>query len=338
MKIKLSNPASEFPVRRADRAGEARGFSLVEVLVVMTILTLIVFALMSVFSSTQRAFRASVTQTDVLQGGRAAMELIMQDLRTAVPCDDFSTGNASPLLSGTFSGHSNNGVNFFVTNNGVCYLPLPQSLPGSSVMRTNALQWFFVLGRQNTQWTGVGYIVNTASTNYFYPLYRYYGQTNISASPANLFNIFISEVAQGNTGFTNQNMSHLMDGVIHLVVHAYDNNGSLMTNGYTQNQMTSGLPRNTWFTPPDQTGEVGFVMSSNAVPYTVELQMGVLEDRAMQRTISMGIPGFPVINPGTPPLIPSGQPQWNYLQGLSGRVHIFRQRVTIQNADPLAYQ
>ena len=49
------------------------GFSLVEVLVVVSLLSLIVLALMAVFSSTQKAFRSAVTQTDVLEGGRAGM-------------------------------------------------------------------------------------------------------------------------------------------------------------------------------------------------------------------------------------------------------------------------
>ena len=43
-----------------------RAFSLVEVLVVISLLSLIVLALMQVFSTTQQAFRASVTQQDVL--------------------------------------------------------------------------------------------------------------------------------------------------------------------------------------------------------------------------------------------------------------------------------
>ena len=43
-------------------------FTLVEVMVVVTLLSLIVLALMTVFNSTQAAFRASVTQTEF--GGR----------------------------------------------------------------------------------------------------------------------------------------------------------------------------------------------------------------------------------------------------------------------------
>ena len=45
-------------------------------MVVVVLLSLIVYALMMVFSSTQAAFRASVTHAGVLDAGRAAMDLM----------------------------------------------------------------------------------------------------------------------------------------------------------------------------------------------------------------------------------------------------------------------
>ncbi len=62
-------------------------------MVVMALLSLIVFALMAVFNSTQAAFRASVTQTDVLESGRAAMEMITTDLRAMSPSLESSNRN-----------------------------------------------------------------------------------------------------------------------------------------------------------------------------------------------------------------------------------------------------
>jgi prepilin-type N-terminal cleavage/methylation domain-containing protein len=334
---------SEFLGRRLGSEGFSRrrrpAFTLIEVLVVVSILSLIILSLMSVFSSTQRAFRASVTQSDVLQGGHAAMELITADLRGAVPCDGLANV-ASPLLTGTFTGESTNGINFFVTNSGQYYLPLVQSLPGgtSTLQRTNLLQWFFVLGRQNTQWTGVGYFVDTASTTSLYPLYRYYSTTNITINPAVLFNNFIGAV---NNGYANEallntsnNMSHLIDGVVHLVVRAYDSNGTLMTNGYPLGVQPT--LNNTWFTPPYPSpgGEVGFVMASNALPASVEVQMGVLEDHTLKRAASLN-PGQSVFSQASAWNSPAQQ---NYLQLQSGTVQVFRERLTIQNVDPSAYQ
>ena len=97
------------PVRRRNFSGQAAGdfrraFSLVEVLVVMGILSIIVLALMAVFNTTQRAFRAGVTQTDVLEGGRAAADLIAQDLKNLTP-----SGGSSNLTFGP--------VNFLALDN-----------------------------------------------------------------------------------------------------------------------------------------------------------------------------------------------------------------------------
>jgi len=46
---------------------------MVEILMVVALLSFIVLALMMVFNGTQTAFRASLTQTDVLDSGRSAI-------------------------------------------------------------------------------------------------------------------------------------------------------------------------------------------------------------------------------------------------------------------------
>jgi prepilin-type N-terminal cleavage/methylation domain-containing protein len=61
------------------------GFTLVEILVTMVLLSLIVLALMTVFNSTQKAFRASLTETDLLESGRLAMGLMVGDLEGMTP-------------------------------------------------------------------------------------------------------------------------------------------------------------------------------------------------------------------------------------------------------------
>ena len=91
---------SSFVIRRA--------FTLVEVMVVVVLLSLIVYALMMVFSSTQAAFRASVTQAGVLDDGRAAMDLMASDLRAMAPSD----GNANyAIINNTLS--TTCAVNFY---------------------------------------------------------------------------------------------------------------------------------------------------------------------------------------------------------------------------------
>jgi prepilin-type N-terminal cleavage/methylation domain-containing protein len=306
-------------------AAPRAGFSLVEILVVSALLSLIVFALMSVFSSTQRAFRASVTQTGVLEGGKAAADLITSDLSRATPAyDRFISGNLFSSIASPSSA-----PNFFVATNAAYYTPLLQTLPGSGAYRTNQLQWFFVLSRQNTEWIGTGYIVNSASSQYFYPLYRYYAVTNTTTDPAVLFSNFVYDVDAGCI-----NMSHVLDGVVHLVIRAYDVNGILIPNGYAG---TTNILRNTSYVYPPAGIEASFFMFSNALPASVELQLGVMEDRAVARCQAMN-PGQPVFTLNSLTSGPLYLPQWNYMQGLAGRVHVFRERVTIQNVDPTIFQ
>ena len=288
MKFQISN----FRLRAA--------FSLVEVLVVVSLMSLVVLALMAVFSSTQRAFRSSVTQSDVLEGSRATMDMMAADLRAMAPSGGVSNINTEP-------------INFMVVANGYGYTPLAQTLPGGSVQRTNLLNYFFVLGRENTKWMATGYIVDTTSPSPLYPLYRFYAETNVSFSPRLLFDQFQNYTY--NAEWTN--MSHLIDGVVHLTLHAYDTNGNWINN-YSQ-PYTNAL--NTYLLPAAY-GEAQFYMQSNTIPAAVELELGVLEDRTLQRAESR----------------PTDILRAQYLSGQSGTVHLFRQRVTIPNVDPTAYQ
>jgi hypothetical protein len=222
-------------------------------------------------------------------------------------------------------------VNFWVNTNYWQYqsnaAPLVQSLTGSNSNRVNVLESFFILTRQNTTWTGVGYVVDTTSPNYFNPLYRFSLSTNVmAADPTVLFKIFLTNLP-AYTGLpispTNPSMSHLMDGVVDLRVRAYDPGGLWMTNGYGFGQPIT--VKNTLFFSSPEWGEVGFYMFSNTLPASVEINLGVLEDRTIQRAQSL-------LN------LPPAWAQSNYLAGRAGQVHIFRQRVWIRNVDPSAYQ
>ena len=122
------------PGSLASGAIHRRAFSLVEVLVVMTLLSIIVLALMQVFTTTQRAFRAGVTQTDVLEGSRAAVDLISSDLRSMTASGGYSNAVTGP-------------VNFFALDNNyyglpsLGYWPLIQSLPGTGTQRSRPHQF-----------------------------------------------------------------------------------------------------------------------------------------------------------------------------------------------------
>jgi hypothetical protein len=285
--------SGRFPVRRVDDAA---------------------FSLVAVFTTTQRAFRAAVTQTDVLEGSRAAMDLVTSDLRRMT-----SSGGVSNVVNGQLFCP----LNFGVLANYNNYSPLLQSLPGAfdssgnPIFRTNVLNYFFLLGRENTKWIGIGYVVDNTSSSSLYPLYRYYAETNIQSNPRYLSDNFITAVLASQW----TNMSHLMDGVVHLTVHAYDTNGVwINTNSFPiyNHAFNTRYFANAY-------GEPQFYMLSNTVPASVELELGVFEDRVVQHAQSL---------PNLAPVYA----QSNYLAGQSGTLHLFRQRVSIPNVDPTAYQ
>lgn len=280
-------------------------FSLVEILVVVSLLSLVVLVLMSVFNSTQTAFRAGVTQTDVLESSRMAMGLITADLKLMAAAGGTTTN--------LFALDNNSSATYA----SIAYTPLTQSLPGEAnpnTQRTNLLNYCFFLTKNGLTWTGIGYVVNPTNTTFYYPLYRYAVTTNIN-SAGSLYNDFLNKILTGQ--WTNTTLTHLVDGVVDFRLHAYDPNGYPLTANYL-------LPRqNIAFVNPATTAsEGGYIFYSNSLPAAVEIQIGVLEDRVLKRALS----------------IPVASAQSNYLAQQVGHVRIFRQRVTIPNVDRTVYQ
>ena len=305
------------PVVGRGRSGGRCAFSLVEVLLVVALLSLIVLVLMTVFNSTQSAFRAGVTQTDVLEGGRVAMDMIVSDLKVMTPSGSYSNSDAS------FPD-----ANLFAAVNGNNYQPLIQSLTGSfnNEQRTNVVENFFMISRQNLNgrdcWVGTGYTVVATNASPLFPLYRF--TTNCPAStssPSNLFSAFFLAIQA--SVYTNTGWSHLIDGVVDLRVHPFDVNGYQMTNSFNS---TLNITYTNVFVPPQPPpppwGENTYYFFSNTIPASVEVQMGTLEDRVLQRAESL--PAQSTV-------------QSNYLSQEAAHVRVFRQRVLIPNVDPTAY-
>jgi hypothetical protein len=273
---------------------------------------------MTVFNSTQTAFRAGVTQTDVLEGTRAAMDIVVSDLKLTspsyLPTNSFFNGN-SFFKDYNFSA-SLNEVNY--------YPPLIQSLPGSDLQRTNLLENVFMLSRQNlnghSSWIGTGYTVIATNASPLFPLYRFVTNAPVSTDPTALFTEFFAAI-QANA-FTNTGWSHLIDGVVDFHVQPFDLNGYPMTNTIQYNSGRSNNYINTAFDLPSQSAYPAFYFLSNSIPASVEIQMGSLEDAVLRRAESLPTPSYA---------------QSNYLSQQVGRVHVFRQRVLLPNVDPSAY-
>ena len=296
------------------RLGQPRsGFTLMEVMVSMGLLSLIVIVLMTVFSNTQSAFRAGVTQTDVMANGRATMDMIAADARLLTPSHDVFTNLAG----------YHGAVNLYNGTHGYLY----QGLPATGSSRTNVIQTLFLLSKENTRWRGIGYAVDINNTHSIFPLYRFYEETNLDSNPGTLYTNFLNSLVFPITNTTV--WSHLMDGVVHLVVRAYDTNGFWLANSNSYAVGQAPFIRNTVFYGQfpgvyPSYGEESFIMYSNALPASVEIQLGVLEDTAIRRLESLVNANYGSYT--------------NYLSQQANRVQIFRQRVSVPNCDPSAYQ
>ena len=303
------NPTTTSQSRRVTmrKRVAAAAFTLVEIMVVMILLSVIVLGLMAMFNQTQKAFRAGMAQTDQLEGGRMFTDLLVRDLQQITPT------------------HQTNGMNFYAQI--PAYAPLRQSLPASSLSRTDILQNLFFTSRYNQTWSGIGYYVRTnpayyGNINLVGTLYRF--ETNIPINQMSGDYSLMPYLTYLNA--TNQlNISKILDGVVEFRVHCYDPNGMLLTNGSPSiasnnfviitNAAGFGLPA----IPANEVLFYGF--SNNIVPAYVEVQVGVLEPAVLKRYRS----------------IPDPTVRSNFLASHAGNVQLFRQRIAIRNVDPSAY-
>jgi hypothetical protein len=313
-------------------------FTLVEILVTVALLSFIILGLFAMFNQVQRAFRSSMNQVDQLEAGRAVTEMLPREIEQIIP-----SGHLYPA-----------GVNFYVRMPNS--KPLTQWLPGNTpILRTNLLEDCFMLLRQNQTWIGIGYCVRTsdAQGKLYLPecgagqmgvgsLYRFVASTNViqnnglPSDPTQLLRAFTNACLPG-TPASMLISNRICDGIIHFHFRAFATNGfpivsdGTRTNAFYRTDRLNIFPgtvRPAVAIPalgyPDNLS--GLYFYSNAVPASVELEFGILEQQAWDRYNSIGTPAA----------------QLNYLQStnyyLSSRVHLFRQRIPIRNVDPLAYQ
>lgn len=291
-----------------------RAFSLIEVMVAVTLMSVIVIGLLAMFAQTQRAFRTGVTQVDVMESGRAACEMLARELEQIRPTDLPNT------------------LNLFVQWNGYT---LPQTLPGTdtfgnSQSRTNVLDDLFFFTRENRNWQGIGYRVE--SRNMVGTLYRY--ETNVVNLdfPALVYN-WERDTGSDTPKFRDEvffrqaGRSRVIDGVVHLRVLAYDSNGALITPdsnflgplGSIGSVGVSNRVQRALVVAPDLNLEYHF--RSNAVPAYLDLELGILEQKTAERCRNLPL-----------------EAQAKYLESKAGNVQIFRQRIALRNVQPSVYQ
>src|SRR5262245_14906486 len=85
MKLFSQVKSTERSIGRGAKARLVRAFSLIEMLVVTVLLAVIILGLVAMFDQVKRAFTTSVTQVDMMEGGRMAMDLITREVAEMVP-------------------------------------------------------------------------------------------------------------------------------------------------------------------------------------------------------------------------------------------------------------
>lgn len=328
-------PASDSGLRTSDfkLRTSPKGFTLVEILVTVALMSFIILGLLMMFSQTQRAFVSSMTQVDVLEAGRDVIDLVANDLVNMTPSEQANV------------------LNFYADTNDLFSIPanqlqaLPSSVPGPP--RTNYMQKFYFLSKNNLVWSAVGYQVVADDANeavgtlyrfvtnisvYALPNFSYYmtnsGKANYSLAP-NVYN--------GYELFVTSNK--IADGIVHFRIRAFATNGfpiasdrfnnawfrSSPTNQLASNEMnnaTAVLWGSPAYAPYSATQEpMGYKFWNNAMPAEVELEVGILEPQTLRT--------YQGLAPGTP--------QIKYLTNHVANVHLFRQRIHLGNVDPSAY-
>lgn len=289
-------------------------FTLIEILITMGLLSFIVLGLLMMFNQVSRAFRSTMTQSSVLETGRNVTDLIARDMEQIMASNGAYETNflAEINLNGT-------------TVQGLAGTTTPS---GAQVLRTNLIQRLFFLGRENIQWTGLGYIVDPMGAGGNGTLYRF-ATNRPYAQGTNLLGAFLNAPLD--------QYSRIADGIVHLRVQAFAQNGFPI---YWDSAFSNAAAFRADALAPSTSVKVvgaaatmpnanypgyyqGIYFWSNALPAYVELEVGIVEPQIMDR--------FKAIGPN------NNIAQLNYLSNHIGQVHLFRQRIPIRNVDPNAY-
>ncbi len=304
--------------------GRSRGgFTLVELMVGVALTTVIIFALYNIFNQTQRALRANVAQTDVMESGRAAEQLIARELEQIAP------------------------ANFWQTNLYAAIPPVlqPPTLPlqvllendNKTPFATNVLQEVFFLSQVTNHWLGTGYRVVGANLGVG-SLYRFsVGTTKRGLRSENLLNRFFLEPIPLATNIISTNWARVLDGVVHFRIAAFDADGRRL--GIETTNMPQGLkivrsgrpvfsnastapgapnPPNLVLQGENIPNQTRLAFTSNAVPAFIDLELGILEPQALQQ--------YKAMREGP------AQLAVEFLRKQAPKVHYFRERIPVRTS------
>jgi len=321
------------------RARFKRAFTLLEMLVAVSVMTLVIYVLYALFDQTQNALKKNAAQVDVNEGGRAAMEMIVRELSQMEvsgypPVMDLQSGL---ILSGSKSFHSRSTPDM----NPLLLAFQPDTLTSEGTsedleqgFRTNILQDFTFTSRGGLGFDITSYRVVNAE-NGIGTLGRYMtsGSLHSTDPRSSMVNKTLAFNLQFDSAVNQPSESEIFqpitDGVIHFRITAFDQFGrEIMASVPWPNPLGLNLQRlNSQGKPlygvhTDRPLDGTLVQEAGgqtrawfygALPAYFDLEIGVIEPEVLEQVRAL------------PP-----QFQANFIGQKINKVSLFRQRIPIR--------
>ncbi len=310
-----------------------QSFTLIELLIAVSIMSLILFGLYSIFSETQKAMLGNVNQVDVLERGRAVIETLVGDIRQAQ-----TPRIANPEHLPHFEIRIPSSDNQANPNAPLAPRPFEQVLADGTVRKNFIQDLVFLKQNRNRHWELWSYrVLSQGPASSFWGTLRK-TKINSGSSRMNLDELFDLRNEDFKIHAEEEHMGDyvdLIDGVVHFRVQALDSSGQPMrywirdsreetlNEGYMPLALLNLDPRGQ--EDPIRLWETWTRFYREGLPSWVDLELGILDPLAMGRIESLG---------NNPRLIE------DYLENNPEQVHIFRRLVPVVTAgvtlfDPL---
>ncbi|HJN89516.1 MAG TPA: prepilin-type N-terminal cleavage/methylation domain-containing protein [Verrucomicrobiota bacterium] len=327
------------PDNARSRASRSRAFTILELLVAVSVMTLVIYVLYALFNQTQMALRKNAAQVDVNEGGRAAMEMIVRELSQMEV-------SGYPAITDLQTQLTYSGSKSFLSRTTPDATPLLLAYQSEALtpegddedlaqgFRTNILQNFTFTSRGDSGFLVTSYRV-IGATNGIGMLARY--RTNgtlrvtspgqVQFNKTDIFNRFYFDpIASAPSGV----FEPITDGVIHLRITPYDHlgralgHGSLFYDPLGLNLERRGAAGQALFPVATDRPVDGTLMQDRdaqsqvqfygALPGYFDVELAVLEPQVLKQVRAL------------PPAI-----QANFLGRQIGKVTLFRQRIPIRD-------
>lgn len=193
-----------------------QGLTILEIMVASGLMIIIIFGLLAMFNQTQRAFKSSLRQVDVLEGGRAIMDMVVRDLEQLA---------SPPGISNTVTFHADRTYTFSFLN-------------GTEAINSNRLTEVFVTWPESLTWHGVAFRPEDDGKG-LATLYRGQKSTNyVDLVPPAMNNFLYTQFDAGKFAWY-----RVAQGIVHFHVRPLDTNGLPYNWNGNSIQFTNDIPQ-----------------------------------------------------------------------------------------------